>query len=618
MLTYYFGRWISLSAAGLLYEVLSAAAVALIFITRRRLRKTLVVWAVVAWCVVALLALADLQIGRRVYFSIMGFDYAVRTAFVSSISTFGVPAENPFFYPGHAVPLRYHYFWLMQAALVHRLAPPFVDARQALIAGTLWCGIALMGTIVLYLRFFDIGVRSLRRHLLIALSLLAVTGLNVVPALLCRSINVTFPFHREDQVDGWVYSLLWEPHYVAALIAGLLAFLLIGPAQGGSGQRTLHGVIAGLALSTSVGAAIYLALIFALFLFCWSVIVLAKRWYAEFQALAVAAVTAVLCSLPYLASLRGPGAGGAFLHLAVRSFFIVEVLGKVLNFTHVWQTSLANLILLPLSYYIELGVFFVAGVAEWQRLRRMPVIPRNDLALGLLVVVSLAACTFLRSGVISINDLGWHGSLPAQFVLLIRGAQLLPAKLKNWLPLLALGLAGTIYDQALVRFFAPLYPSKHLPKVPSLSPDNKLGERTYANREAYDWLRANSLASSRAQQNPDPVIQDTFYGLYADRNTLAEDIECATNFGGDPKACAPLQSILRPVFAAQARETALDSACAALPLDFIVAKDTDAAWRSEESWVWTRVPLFANSFVRIFRCASRPSQSPRVGPLLRP
>jgi hypothetical protein len=529
-----------------------------------------------------------------------------------------VPAQNPFFYPGHAVLLRYHYFWLMQAALVHRLAPAFLDARQALIGGTMWCGIALMCAIVLYLRFFRTGVRKLRRHTLIAFSLLAVTGLNVVPALLCRSVDVTFPFHREDQIDGWVYSLLWDSHYVVALIAGLLAFLLISQARGGSRQRVLYGVTAGLALVTCVGAAIYLALIFALFLAGWSIIVLAKRWYAEFQVLAIAGVTAVLCSLPYLASLRGPGAGGTFLQLAVRSFFIVEVLGKIFNFTHVWQTSLANLILLPLSYYIELGVFFMVGIVEWRRLRRMQSIPRNDLALGVMALVSLVSCTFLRSGVISINDLGWHGSLLAQFVLLIRGSQLLPERAKGWAPLVALGLAGTIYDQALVRFFAPLYPSKHLPKVPSLSPDNKLGERTYANREAYDWLRANSMASSRVQQNPDPVIQDTFYGLYADRNTLAEDVECATNFGGDPRACAPLQSILRPVFAAHARDTAFESACAALPMDFVVAKDTDAVWGTEDGWVWTRAPLFANSFVRVFRCASRPSQSPRADPQFHP
>jgi hypothetical protein len=256
-----------------------------------------------------------------------------------------------------------------------------------------------------------------------------------------------------------------------------------------------------------------------------------------------------------------------------------------------------------LSYFIELGFFFAVGVWEWQRLRRMQAICRDDLALGVLALASLAACTFLRSGVIGNNDLGWHGSLPAQFMLLIRGAQWLPAaKTKKWLPLAALGLVGTIYDQALVRFYAPLYPAKFLAKIPWLAPDEKLGERTYANREAYEWLRAHSAADSRMQQNPNPVIQDTFYGLYANRSTVAEDRECAATFGGDSKECPPLQKILEPLFASNPPAESFESACAALPIDFLVAKDTDAVWGGEGTWVWRRQPVLANRFVRVFRC----------------
>jgi len=619
LMSYFIGCWISLGAACGFYAALSVAAVPLIVTGRRNRLPHL--WVIAAWCVLATLALSDMQIGRRLYFSVMGLDYAVRTAFVSSISTFGLPAQNPFFYPGHPAFLRYHYFWLIQAALVHKVAGPYVDARQALMGGTLWCGIGLISTVVLYLRFFRLGAVRLHRQVLIGIGLLTVTGLDIVPALLllvlvkCGLIGVMSPSMEwwNDQVDGWLYSVLWEPHYVAGVVACLFGFLVISQARAGKGERILSGVIAGLAFATSVGAAIYVAFVFALFLIVWSAVVLGKRWYGEFAVLVVAGTTAVLCSLPFLAELRGPGSGGAFLRLTVRSFLFVDVLASVLHFTQSWQKYLANLLFLPLNYFMELGLFFAVGALEWRRLRRMETLRRNDLALGLMALVSIVVCTFMRSGVILNNDLGWRGFLIAQFVLLIRGAQLLPGvKSKKLLVLAVLGLAGTVYDQALLRFYPLLSDAKFLPKVPWLAPDEKLGERTYANREAYEWLRAHSKATAMVQQNPVSVVQDSFYELYANRRTAAEDIQCATQFGGDPKACEPLQKAIRPLFLGEPPPGEFEAVCAALPIDFVTAKDTDAAWGGSDSWVWRHEPIFSNGFARIFPCVNRPLRSRRA------
>jgi len=284
----------------------------------------------------------------------------------------------------------------------------------------------------------------------------------------------------------------------------------------------------------------------------------------------------------------------------------VDVLASVLHFTQSWQKYLANLLFLPLNYFMELGLFFAVGALEWRRLRRMETLRRNDLALGLMALVSIVVCTFMRSGVILNNDLGWRGFLIAQFVLLIRGAQLLPGvKSKKLLVLAVLGLAGTVYDQALLRFYPLLSDAKFLPKVPWLAPDEKLGERTYANREAYEWLRAHSKATAMVQQNPVSVVQDSFYELYANRRTAAEDIQCATQFGGDPKACEPLQKVIRPLFSSQSRPDALDAVCARLPIDFVVIKDTDTVWDGSDNWARRRKPVFGNRFVRVFACAAR-------------
>jgi len=38
------------------------------------------------------------------------------------------------------------------------------------------------------------------------------------------------------------------------------------------------------------------------------------------------------------------------------------------------------------------------------------------------------------------------------------------------------------------------------------------------------------------------------------------------------------------------------------PMDIVVAKETDKVWGDPMSWVWTRTPIFANQFVRLFPC----------------
>jgi len=64
-----------------------------------------------------------------------------------------------------------------------------------------------------------------------------------------------------------------------------------------------------------------------------------------------------------------------------------------------------------------------------------------------------------------------------------------------------------------------------------------------------------------------------------------------------------LQKVIQPLFLGQSPPGEFEAVCAALPLDFVIAKDTDAAWGNLDSWVWRRKPVFGNRFVRIFPCA---------------
>jgi len=68
----------------------------------------------------------------------------------------GVPPSNPFF--AHAAtPLRYHYLWLLFCSLPMKalhLPPRFV-----VYSGVVWCGLGLMCTIALGLKFL-LGVQE--------------------------------------------------------------------------------------------------------------------------------------------------------------------------------------------------------------------------------------------------------------------------------------------------------------------------------------------------------------------------------------------------------------------------------------------------------------------------
>jgi hypothetical protein len=106
--------------------------------------------------------------------------------------------------------------------------PEFIDARQVFIAGTLWCGIGLISLIPLYLREFSPqGARNLYRRGIIGIPLLGVTGLDILGAAfmlwlnhvgLIRGISPSVEWWN-NQVEGWIYAMLWEPHYLCALLA---------------------------------------------------------------------------------------------------------------------------------------------------------------------------------------------------------------------------------------------------------------------------------------------------------------------------------------------------------------------------------------------------------------
>jgi len=231
-----------------------------------------------------------------------------------------------------------------------------------------------------------------------------------------------------------------------------------------------------------------------------------------------------------------------------------------------------------------------------------------DVCAFVMVVTSVSICTFMRSSVIANNDLGRRGLLPAQFVLLIWGADLWDGGFIRRRVLITtmvvLGVAGSLYELTMVRFYPVLSDIAQLPRSPWLSADHELGKRTYALRDVYERLARELPVTAVVQHNPNGNPGDIAYGLYADRQAAAETQECGVVFGGDADLCSAIVARINAIFSGDVRPADIDGVCRSLSIDALVVKDTDRAWAQKDSWVWNKQPVFANDHARAYLCAA--------------
>ncbi len=588
-----------------------------------------IVCILIAWIALAIGAVLDLQFDDRLYGSITASDQAFRTAFTDAITRTGIAhPNNPLYYANGPAPLRYHYFWFILCSLVDQLGGAAVSARQAFVASIAWSGIALGCVIAAFLRFFapegkaDIGPRTLTGILL-----LTVTGLDIIPSLILLREHVFYPDMEwwNEAVTSWAGTLLWVPNHAGGLVAGLIAFLILwDEAESKAPQLKPHlkwvaAAVAGIALAGMVGISIYVALVFAVFLSLWTVITFLAGWRNHTAVLVLAGLIAVVLAFPYLKSLTGPASGGSFIQFTVRNFRGSAVFHLTSEYAEPWKTYLARLVLLPLNYLIELGFFLMVGIIQiarlWSRRRLTP----DSVAAVTMVLTSVAICTFLKSGVISNNDLGWRGFLPAQFMLLIWAVDLLrtPAAAleeeKNWfyahlspvLPLfLVIGIVSTAYSVGGLRFAEWGY---------DVGPDYTVGRRNYAARQVYEQLQGMLPIAAIVQQNPDQDVPQ-YWGLYSNRQTAASDRECGSVFGGSLQDCRQVYPAVSAIFSARgASAEEAEEVCRKLKIDALVVTDGDPVWKVSNSWVWTMQPSVAKGSARGFLIMPAEQRSAQSG-----
>ena len=603
------------TAVWVLYGALWAgfAAIQLASLSRRPLQSTLrhvrlmpaAIVVALGWAIVVAVSVVDLQIGDRLYPPMVSYDYSIRVAMIAAMSRH-FPPLTPFFFDGHPWLLQYHYYWFLLCSLVYQLGHGAIRARQALIAGTIWSGLGLMSIVVLYLRHWMPSPR--RRAFVLGLSLLAVTGLDIIPCLLAAKIKgsplPTIEWWNIDQVTAWYSAALWVPHHVAALVACLTGFLLIWVLPGGpwTYRHSFAAVCAGIAFASATGTSVYVTMGFAGFCAVWLCLTAYRRWWTDTVALAVAGLVAAILAIPYLRAL-GPSVGGPMLRLGVRwlpSFSPAEP-----------QSWVMAAIFLPLYYSLELGFFLIAGIG-WLRSRRgLRSLTRYELCGIAMAGSSLLLSTFVRSTVITANDFGWRVTMLAQFVLLVWATEWLlsrPAgrKLSNVLLglTLVLGLSGTAYEVLMQRFYPVLIDSGRVDTMPLLGPDRQLGKRTYALRQVYERLQSVLPEGAVVQHNPDRDDNDIVSELYSERQVAAVNSSCDYPFGGTSSACASIVNRIAPLFERSTTREEAQTMCQASGISALVFRDTDPVWNMPGHWMWKTSTLAANGYGRAVECGT--------------
>lgn len=636
ILTYLLSRFISIQFTVLLFVVISV--ITLFSITRSAVRyspirahtlaqsrsKYWISFMIVVWVTATLMLLCDVQMGNRVYPSVVAHDYAWRIAVTGAISRDGIPAVNPSFYPGHPFLLHYYYFWFMTCSLVDLLGGQWVEPRTALIAGTFWVGVALMAVLSLYIKVFmpSTPPHSNRRWM-VAMLLLLVSGLDILPLaikygyhLVTSETAILYPSIESwnEQITAWPTAVLWVPHHVAALVATLTVLVVMREFPEEKPRHQWIGMIlvGALGLASAVGLSVWMTLAFALFWIAWMVLSLLKGWHSEVWRGVAIGCLAVGFALPYLVDLHRAGLTDvAPVAFSVRPFTPIQHL-----FAHYPRTIL-NLMVLPFNYFIELGFFAIAGIYYWRRRRKLRPLTRNETALVVLAICATMVATFLRSN-IGNNDLGWRSIMFVQFVLLLWSADFIhrvreesAERISTGSRILlvttaTLGVLPFLYDAVMMKVY-PMSGDLQLPvqHVRGFFDEENVGRRYYDLREAYYWMNTALPERAIVQHNPVTYL-DLPYGLYGNRRVIVADQLYGTHgamFGIPVEIFSPVYENIASLFVADKQiNESVTQQCHRYGISALMVRKSDPIWLHQQSGLSEKTVLFANTSTRIVAC----------------
>jgi hypothetical protein len=639
-------RLASVSWAISLLGILAAISAVLIWSERKKIFaatngtskfQKLAVWILIGWSLFAIVSLVDIQIGDRLYYSAISFDYTTRASIINSITRTGVPPITPGYFIGQPVRLTFlYYFWYIPCSFIDLIGGSWVDARMAMIASAAWCGIGLMCTIALYLQVRNPDNRiKIWKKALLGIGALTISGLDIYPAsIFMLASRFTFGSmwpegdieHWNEQITAWLGAVSWVPHHVASLIVCIVGFLLIQHSRGKEIKNQIAAAfIAGLAFASASGLSIYITAVFVIFWIMWVVLLfLDKKNYRTILMMILTGIFASIAISPFLRDLLSGGssaAPGSFPFI-----FQVRVFRPLFPFLLSYPEiikNLVNLAFLPLNYFLELGFYFIVGYL-WLYKNWKTAKTTNAFYLPEILLLSASAFvgTFIRSTLIANNDLGWRSWMFGQFVLLIWAVDvgqefLAENSFKTYLTsksnsknlkhgrllaqLMVVGMLTTVFSLLMLRLW-PIFIDVGISGVPvDLSPDTQLGKRTFAARRAYEYIRDTLPTNVVVQYNPTIHI-DRPSGLYGTRQMVVADY---SSYGVPLKVFEALQHDVGLIF--ENKENSwdeIDQNCERHYIDVIILNDLDPVWLKLPDLMQQRKPLYQNSYYAIFPCGN--------------
>ncbi|MCI4590263.1 hypothetical protein MOK15_09155 [Sphingobium sp. BYY-5] len=526
----------------------------------------------ILWWLISAWSLVDFDIGSRLHQSLIVLDMVKHAAVIEQIARQGIPFTDPFF-AREGIAGYYHYFYVWPAA-IRWISGFHIMPAMAFGATAFWTGfgvIALLWRIGADAGFIRPGKE--RRVLLLAILLCFVAGAD----LLFMLVRYLIAHRIEPELDSWNTeirmlgtSTLWVPHHVMALVAAWTGMLLCTRAQQVAGAKR-YGLAfaAGAAFATMFGASIWISLTIMPLLAIWGFIALTQRD----PILLVSGIAALCMSLPQIHDLltgREPDIFPIGFH--VRAFTILFAANTI-------TAQLWSLILLPLNYALEFGIFALGTSLYFRSRRNMCVDGRTVRQLLIWsAITALVIASFLQSVIIN-NDLGWRAVLfilvPLMLWTMAVGQDIGSFRQLGAMgsALLLLGAAGTLWDLVGLRIIRPSF----FPTLPiQINSDRQL---SYALRTAYGWADHHLPAGAVLQHNPALTFRSIEFGLYGHHWPAVADKE-AFLFGASRQAVAERMMILKPIFDHSISKGELLERAHRARSDYLLFTRRDRVWRA--------------------------------------
>ena len=564
-----------------------------------------------AWLAVVVFEWIDFDSAGKLYQPLTIFDTVKHAATAQAIFDSGAPPRDAFFLRPERS--SYYYFFYTPAALVMRLCGGLVDAKSAVGGLVFWTGCGAFGLVRLTLARLGLDAAIGGRTLLIV-GVMAAGGLDILAVLYfawTRSVWMADPLQWNDvQVGAWFEDVLWVPHHVSALIAGMLGVVTLTDLASHRPDARLRraaigAVFAGICFASALGLSIWVTFGFVVTIAVWSLILLAERRWRVASLVALAGVVSLAIAVPQLVDLKAGRSGGgpAPIALAVRTFYPVHM------YLPDGLQTVGDVLCLPINYGFEFGALLLGSLVYWRR-RRRDAVPGGefDRVLTIAAISCLLVGAFLRSTLFN-NDLGWRilllpllagtvwtiaaihrfGETPVQGSVHVE-------MWRFWRPafyaLFGMGWVTVMYTAFAMR----LYPFVTVNKAARFIAADTATARDL--RVAVDWVSGHLPPSAVVQQNP--TAKRTFaFGTYG-HNPIGVADTFSSLYGADPSDVTARIELLRPIFETSLPLSDIGRRAAAIGINDIVITAADPVWARPDSFVWREKPIYASSRVRIF------------------